>query len=75
MRGFKKRRGKKKIERVGCHFARKSETYGLFPPPWHTEFINFTKSILKKFFLTKLDILVHIEVFLPLLKVRLNCKE
>ena len=64
-----------KRERVGCHFARKSETYGLFPPPWHTEFINFTKSILKKFFLTKLDILVHIEVFLPLLKVRLNCKE
>ena len=55
MRGFKKRRGKKKIERVGCHFARKSETYGLFPPPWHTEFIKFTKSILKKiFFLDKI---------------------
>ena len=50
MRGFKKRRGKKEIERVGCHFARKSETYGLFPPPWHTEFIKFTKSILKKNF-------------------------
>ena len=53
--GVQEKKGKEENrERVGCHFARKSETYGLFPPPWHTEFINFTKSILKKKFFDKI---------------------
>lgn len=49
--GVQEKKGKEENrERVGCHFARKSETYGLFPLPWHTEYIKFTKSILKIFF-------------------------
>ena len=36
MRGVQEKKGEdEKRERVGCHFARKSETYGLFPPPRH----------------------------------------
>ena len=68
--GFKKRRGneeEKGESRMPCHFARKSETYGLFfPSPWHTEFINFITFCFLDWIVSTSKFL-HFRVVIPIL--------